>query len=641
MQLRSIFKPGEKEKGEETIFDSVPTAQKFILPTIVKEVVPGDKAIKGRAADYWVEIGETSKPVRYFRSFFAKFKGISTWAGMLDQLYLAEFGDADCDVAIHVIPGDQSRVLKDLARELAGVESDFYAEKNEAKRIAMQEHITDLREQIQRIRKEQEKLHGVSIEAMVSSNDYEKMDRFCSVMVKRYAGKSIFLRAADNRQLGSMMMATPLDAEDVYKDTIREMETSCVADLFPFGHGGIRHRSGVILGRDPYGKPVYYDAWHPSLENANMVVFGRAGSGKSFAVKLLTTRSLYQEIRTVVVDYEGEFKPMIKSLGFPYIELSHESKYRINIFDCDIAENEDGTKEIRLDETIGAALAAVVVMINAVDPDLINGMAKIKIQESIKSLYDERGITKDPNSLYETVRAEENGVFKTARRVKEMPTLYDLYLKIKQDPSISDIAEVLKTFTREGPLESQAVFDGQSTVTIENAFMAGISLKGLDETIMRPIGLFIATKWVWEKFANRNITEPKRIIVDEAQKAINDDLTAAWLIDSFRTARKRFVSMCAITQGFEVFLNKKGAEGILKNAPTKLMLRQEALDIDVVKDKFGFTEGEANFLLSAPKGTGILRAGDDSTIVYIEASPEEYELYTTDPRDFERKRESA
>jgi hypothetical protein len=610
------------------------TINDFISPSLIKEVIPGDSTITGKATDYWVEVGETVNPVRYYRSFFAQFLGVSTYAGMMDNLYLAEFGDADCDVAIHISNSDQADVLKALQRELSGIESDYYLEKNENKRMAMLDQIRDLREQIARVRREREKVHGVSVQAVVSSCDLQKMQRFASVMLKHFSGKSIFMRAADNRQASALTLATPLDYEPVFRDTYRNMETSCVADLFPFGHGGIRHNTGVILGSDSYDKPVFYDAWHPGLENANMVVFGRSGSGKSFAIKLLILRSVIQGIRHAVIDYQNEFEPLFASIGCPYLKLGSSDSLKINVFDCSISEDKNGRKYVDLDRAVTSALAAVAVMIRAVDPELLAGLTKIRLQEAIKELYIERGISEDPESLFRTEKTTVNGRLTVKRIKKEMPTLYDLYIKLKESPDMKVVAETIKVFTREGPIKTQAIFDGQSSFDLGSAPAFCISLAGLDEEVMKPVGLFIATKWLWENFVLKDIRTPKRIVIDEAQNAINEELAAAWLINAFRMSRKLYTSMCAITQGFEVFMTKPGAEGILKNAPTKLMLHQESLDIDIVKKKFGFSEGEASFLLGAPQGCGILQAGNDSVIVNIEASPEEYAIYTTNPKDF-------
>jgi len=156
----------------------------------------------------------------------------------------------------------------------------------------------------------------------------------------------------------------------------------------------------------------------------------------------------------------------------------------------------------------------------------------------------------------------------------------------------------------------------------------------MDEDIMRPIGLFVATKWVWEKFG-KNWKIKKRIVTDESQTMMDENSieTAKWLEDAYRRARKRNISMCAITQGFEVFLRLPQGMGILKNASTKFLLRQESIDISAVQDRFSLSEGEAEFLLTASKGYGIVKVNNDASIFYGDVTESEYNMFTSDPND--------
>lgn len=136
------------------------------------------------------------------------------------------------------------------------------------------------------------------------------------------------------------------------------------------------------------------------------------------------------------------------------------------------------------------------------------------------------------------------------------------------------------------------------------------------------------------EICKKDRTQKKRIVVDESQLMMEEEEEAKWLENSYRRGRKLNVSMCAVTQGFEVFLRKPEGMGILKNAPTKLLLRQEAIDIEAVQGKFNLASGEAAFLLKANSGVGILKVDEESTIVQMQATDNEYWLYTTNPNDY-------
>ncbi|MCL6478883.1 MAG: DUF87 domain-containing protein [Peptococcaceae bacterium] len=611
-------------KNQPDIFLGAASHKDLVAPSLVREV-------RTDKSDYYVEVGSTAEKARYFRSFYAALTGNSTHAGMLDTLYLGDFGEADCDMAIHLVPMDPARTMWQLEQKIAQLEADYADENNSARKMTILSQVRDLQRRHAALRQGAEKLFFVSIQSMVSTTDMEVLRRFCNVLVKKFSGRGIYLRAADTRQLQAMFGMTPLDKETL-KDTFRDMESSNVADFFPFGLGGIKHRTGIVVGFDPQEKIIFYDCWERSLGNYNICVFGRAGFGKSFLTKLITLRSAYIGIVTAILDPEGEYENLMAGMGCPYIKLSADSMHRVNIFDVDEEEDENGSVRVDLDDAIKAAQAVVFKMIRTYDQDALTGHVKVRIQELIKELYSERGITEDPLSLYET--SVKDGVISVSGVRKEMPTLSDLYLKMVNVPGLEQAADLLKPYTRRGGMPSQAIFDCQSNVDLKNTPAFAISVRGLDEDIMRPIGLFVATKWVWERFgSNRKIK--KRIVIDEAQTMMDEKSleTAKWLEDAFRRARKRNISMCAVTQGFEVFLRVPQGMGILKNSSTKFLLRQEAIDIAAVKDKFSLSEGEAGFLLTAKKGWGIIKVNDDASIFYADVTDREYEMFTSDPND--------
>jgi len=400
--------------------------------------------------------------------------------------------------------------------------------------------------------------------------------------------------------------------------------------MFPFGTGGLRHKTGVIIGHDPQGNIIFYNCWHPTHENYNIVIFGRSGSGKSYLVKLLTARSVLIDIMTVVIDTEREYENLMVGLGCPYISLSPDSKDSLNIFDVDLVD-EDGVLRADLDDAIKAVQAVVFRMIRVYDESVLTGQVKVMILEKIKELYKCFGITEDPQSLYEN--PTNTDIINVSGIRKKMPQLSDLVNLMRQEPELEDAARILATFTKEGGTPSSAVFDCQSTVEdIWKYPMVAFSVAGLDEEIMRPIGLFVATRWVWNKLS-RDRRKRKRIVVDEAQTMMDTPETGKWLEDSFRRSRKRNISMCACTQGFDVFLRVHEGMGILKNATTKMLLKQEAIDIDAIREKFSLSDGEAEFLFTAPKGWGIIKANEDASVFYGEATEREHRMFTSDPNE--------
>ncbi|MEK5217740.1 VirB4 family type IV secretion system protein [Psychrobacillus sp. FSL H8-0487] len=613
----------------------------FVSPSLIKETLPSDLLGDGtKINDYYVEVGGTTEFARYFRSFFAEITGGSTYAGMLDPLLIGEFGQGDVDVALHVDPVETTEELEDIARRIRGIKSDMYREMPDEKRDKLRDELEDLVDRQRRLRQNLEKPFRVSMQIVASATELKTLKRFANNMIRRFSGNDIILRSPDGKQLDALLNITPLADSPFYKEHTFSYETSNVADFFPFGNGKVSHKTGIIWGRDHLGRPIFYDAWDRSLMNRNAVVTGGSGAGKTFSVLRLIHHDTLRGIRHCIICPKGDYRRYIVEMGCPYIDLGPESPYRINFFDVDVEErliNNETIKQVNIENTIIAARAIIYRMIKILDEDSLTGIVKVRIDNKIRELYREKEITSDPESLYikeKEAITGENGkpFFSMKRKMKDMPQIGELYMKLKEDSDTKTVAELLKNFTIYGDAPTQSIFDTQSTVKITDTPLFGFGLAELDEEIMKPLGLFIATKWLSTKFSHKDRHIRKRVVVDEAQIPMQDNETAQWLENEFRVVRFFNTSMIAITQGFEVFTRSEFGLGILKNAPTKLFLKQDSIDINEIQGKFNLTEYEADFLVSeAGEGLGILRINEERSIIQVSSSLYEAMLFETNP----------
>lgn len=610
----------------------------FVAPSFIKETLPKDLTYEGvKINDYFVEVGGTNEFARYFRTFYAEIMGGSTVANQLNPLLVNEYGPADIDVAIHVDPVDTTDELENIATRIRGIKSDLYGNMPDDKREKLKDELYDLEARQRRLRQNIEKPFRVSLQIVISSTDLNILRKFSNNMIRRFRGQDIYLRSPDGKQLEALKNITPLSHDPFYKEHTFSMETSNLADFFPFGNGKISHNNGMIWGKDHLGRPIWYDAWDRGLMNRNAVVTGGSGAGKTNAVLRLIHHDVYRGIRHAIVCPKGDYKRYIEEMGCPYIDLGVHSKFKINFFDVDVeekVENDATIKRVNLEDTVVAARAIIFRMVSILDKSSLTGIAKVRIENKIRELYREIGITEDPNSIYEDENTSyfDSGpaVFSLKRKLKRMPQIGDLYEKLSQDTETQVVAELIKNFTKHGDAPNQSIFDTQSTVDITEAPLFGFGLSGLDEDIMKPLGLFIATKWLSTKFSHKNRDVRKRMVVDEAQIPMADEETAQWLENEFRIVRFFNTSMVAITQGFEVFARSEYGLGILKNAPTKLFLKQDSIDIDDIQKKFELTHYEADFLtMEAGEGLGILRINEERSIIQVSQSAYEGWLFET------------
>lgn len=609
----------------------------FASPSLIRSLLPNEKTQGEKVTEYAVEVGGTITPARYFRSFYAEITGGNTWAEMLKPLILSSYGNGDVDFAIHVQPSESSRELDLIGRRIAGLLSDLSDERDVRKIDAMRDEIGDLKERQKRIRLNIERSFQVAIQITASAISYKDLQQLCRSLVQRFAGKSIILRAADGKQLEALQLLLPTAANTYFpKEKYLPLESSNLADLFPFMGGNLSHRTGVVIGKDRLGRPVWLDNWHPELANYHMCIMGRSGAGKSYTIMLIVHRSALYGRQIGIIDWKGEYGDFLGALGCPYIELYDRSRHRINPYDVDVTELPDGTRYVDIEEISNAVQAVAFKMISVYDRSALTGEVKVFVGNAIREQYAECGITESPDSLYQDATVQD-GAFITGKVRKPMPELRGLYERMARSdrPAIRIAADMLKPFTRAGNMPSYAIFDGQSNVELKKAPIFGFAIHRLDPEIMRPIGLYIATRWMMERWAKKSPNIQKFLVVEECQNIFNDeDVGGPWAEAAYREGRSTNTGVVAVTQGLEVFTKSAAGMAAIKNSPTKIIGIQEPLDIESVQGKLALTEGEANFLVyQAKKGDMVVKVDNQSAIVRIDASPFEHMLFTSDPND--------
>lgn len=634
LEDEALVKRSDGKKTQPGIYDGKPEAIDFVAPSVVKELLPSDLSDGVIVDEYMVEVGGTSVFKRYYRSFFAEIMSGNTWGGMLDDLSRGNFGDGDTDIAIHVRPASTDIELQELGRRLRGLLSDMSMEGDPSKIDTMRDEINDIKTRQKKLRMEIERSFKTSIQVIASGTDLKSFKMYCNALVKRFAGKSIYLRPADGKQLEALQAILPIaPPQSIHKEHFITLESSNLADLFPFAQGGISHKTGIVIGIDGLGRPVYFDQWHPSLPCQHMIILGRTGAGKTYTTQIITHRSMHIGRVVASLDWKGEHKDFFLLSGLPYIEFSEHSPNRVNPYDVEVTEDVDGTRYVDIEGIANNVQALVFKMIATYDRKVLTGRVKVFIGEAIRQQYEEAGITKDPRSLYQTSISSESI---STRQKKPMPELGGLYLKMTESEleEVRQASELLKPFTKYGSSPSYAIFDGQSTVELKGYPGYGFALNRLDKDIMRPIGLSAVAIWLNENFAKADVSQEKIIMIEEAQNIFDDpDVGGPFAETAYREYRATNTGVCAITQGLEVLRRSNAGIAAVKNSPIKIIGKQEDIDIEKISDELRLSEGEAAFLLKAKKGEVILRIEDESDVVFTQASDYEHMMFTTNPND--------
>ena len=111
----------------------------------------------------------------------------------------------------------------------------------------------------------------------------------------------------------------------------RVLPASSVANLYPFNYSGKTDPGGFYLGRDKFGSNIIvdFDKRDDDKTNANILILGNSGQGKSYLLKLILCNILEAGKTVLCLDPEHEYVELAENLGGCFIDLM-SGQYMIN-----------------------------------------------------------------------------------------------------------------------------------------------------------------------------------------------------------------------------------------------------------------------------------------------------------------------
>lgn len=346
------------------------------------------------------------------------------------------------------------------------------------------------------------------------------------------------------------------------------------------------------------------------MENANMVVFAKAGAGKSYATKLEVIRSLMMGTDVLIVDPENEYIPLAEAVGGSVFRISLDSESHINPFDIPIIPEDEEPGEV-LKSHIVNLTGLLKLMLGKISPE-----EEAMLDRAVTETYASRDITPD----------------KDFSKIAP-PLLEDLETVLSGMEGGKGIAERLYRFTK----GSYAGFANKPTnVNVANRLIV-FSIRDLEDEL-RPVAMYIILNFIWNLV--RAEFKKRVMIIDEAWWMMKYPDSASFLFGLAKRARKYYLGITTITQDVEDFLTSPYGRPIITNSSLQILLKQAPATVDITAKAFNLTDVEKNYLLEADVGQGLFVAGLKRAAIQIVPSYFEDKLITTNPKQIlEMKKE--
>ena len=633
----------KRKQEEEKQLQNSENQPIFLRKKSIKELI----APSGIDASNIDHLEIISNVKRYARSFYVSSLPRSC---IFPELFRSLYMFGDVNTSIYIKPIAEATSQNELNKIITELETERIVAVDKGK-INRESIVAQKRLETEQLRDEIaagfNKLYEASIVSTLFAYSLNDLDRLTKMLTAEMSKSLVGIRSAWAIQEDGFQSALPLMTDKIKK--IHTFDRPSMGTVFPFITSNVGHDTGVPIGINKQtGVPILFDNFHPSLTNYNMVIFAKSGAGKSVTMKTLISRSsVLMGIESLALDAEGEYSVVAEALGGINVVISPNSSTIINLFDIEIERTKDeitGRERdtLNVENKVEDVTQALMTMAKgSTRTEDVNELTKQIIAEAVAQEYAARGINSDPNSLYESTASRQNAFEK---RKKEMPTIGSWYKRIQgnaRDNTNKDyefhysyLLKVMKQYTREYDGQ-MAYFDGQSTFDLlEGAPFINIDISQLEERFARPLAQQILLSWIWEKFVKKNSEDrrkakQKRVIVDEAWMLLPYPEAVDFLNKMARRARKRNLSLAIISQRFQDFYEKPEAQAVLTSSDTKLFLAQDKSEIQYLKEVFKLSEGEASFLVTCTKGEGLLKVGQDTTIIQITPTQKEFEFVET------------
>jgi type IV secretory pathway VirB4 component len=590
---------------------------------------------------------------KYARSFFVKPSGYprTVRIGWLEALFTGD----DLDCAVHIEPIDRNAAIKKLQDKIDEFDTVIYSAANRGDQAKIDDAIQkreDTRFLQRQIKSNQNGLYYVSVQATVYANSLEELNAKCVEVENEVAGESIEILSAFNRQKEAFLSCLPLGKNYLPKSD-RNLDQLSLTAIFPHASSKLNHQGGFPIGR--FGRDyVYYNNFDPSLNNYSLGIFGVSGSGKSVLVKQIIARGYMDGImKNVIIDVEPEYRELTYALGgvvVPIYPSKDDDVSRINPLDIfpekEIknkgTEDEFIEEKINLNEKIKEALEFFKVMKESLTPDN-RGLSPVEIgvlNDILEKLYVSRGITEDPESIYEQIEhIDDFGSITYRKQLIQMPTISDVYEELCKEAEngygdeLREMCNVVKLFTRNkafGMFDGQTKIISENNVSLDEAPVVTFDISKLSSNgIERPLAQHVLMTWVWNRFIVSNPKVKKRVICDEAWMMIKYTSMMEWLKLLSARGRKWNVSLTLVSQRYEMFERTEAARDVVSQFDTVCFLRQSDQDITPILNTFRLSEDVGNLIRTASTGQVLMKAGKQIVTFQSEPTPEEWVYLNT------------
>jgi len=453
-------------------------------------------------------------------------------------------------ISIKHIPVPFSTVSKMLNKQIADLKQKYQEERDRTMQERIRLDYESLESFVTMIAANQSKIFDFQMHIMITADTKEELE-LKKVNVKSYLEamemKGVSLRFEQEKALKSMLGVFP--KQDIEDRVGTPIPAPTLAAMYPFIFDSVKDPGlSTLLGVDFSGGVILFNQFlykirkENNRNNANLILLGTSGSGKSTTAKLLLRNHIRNGCQIVAIDPENELAEMTKTYGGNTIDLGKGGEFgMINPLQVVVDADEDEIKQGLGYTVLTRTLQFLKAFMKYYDPSIEEDVLTM-FSEVVQDTYKRFGIDFDKDfynygpedyptfsDVYETIRA--------------------ILLSMTDHTHERDIMERLELKIRPLTKELKYYFDGKTTIDTDTDFIV-FNIKELmnsDDNIKNAL-FFNILKYAWGLCLDKDIDTV--LMVDEAHVLLGDNnaLGADFLAQVQRRARKYNTGTIIITQ---------------------------------------------------------------------------------------------
>ena len=550
--------------------------------------------------------------------------------------YLADLTSiSGVKMVIKHIPVPFSMLTKMLNKELVDLRTKYQSERDNTILERIRQDMDSLEMFIQQFTASQSRTFDFQLHLMITADTKEELENR-KVNLKTYLDsmemRAIPLRFEQERVLKSILPI--FDKQPIEERIGTIMPSPTMAAMYPFIFDSIKDDGlSTLLGVEFSGGVVLFNQFLYQIKkennrnNANMIILGSSGSGKSTAAKLMLRSHIRNGYQIVCVDPEGELTEMTNNYGGEVIDLGKGGQYgMINPLEIVMDADEEvaatkGAGYTILTKTLQTLKAFMKYYSPNIEEDVLT-----LFSEMVLETYARFGIAYNTNFYNYTS--------------KDFPIMQDVYVtvtskltSITEKTHERDVLERLELILRPLFKELQYYFNGHTTIDTTNDYLV-FNIKEImnaDANIRNAL-LFNVLKYAWSLCLNPN--KNTVLSVDEAHVLLGsqNELGAEFLAQVQRRARKYNTGTIIITQQPSDFVANNmimHGKAIFDNASYYLVMGLRKQAVEDLSKLVDLNDNEKETIKRYNQGEALFVCGNRRMQIDVVLTPEELDSFGT------------